>query len=123
MAKVELNPTPTAQIVAKAQSEVVLPPDDKGRVFTLRKPGALAQFRLVEALGDTASNQTYMGMVLPLIYLAKIDGEDVLPPISKREVEALIQRLDDEGIAALHAGVRDNYGTRDAEADKAALKN
>lgn len=122
MTKVTINQTPTQDVVAKAQAEVTVK-DARGRVITLRKPGVLAQYRLVEVLGDTARNDVYMNMVLPLIYVGAIDGEPAYQPAKKSEVEALIQRLDEDGIAAVVRGVGENFSARDPEADKATLKN
>lgn len=120
--EVTLNPTPSQELVAKAKAEVTVK-DARGRAITLKKPGVLAQYRLVEVLGDTASNDVYMNMVLPLMYVSAIDGDPVFAPNKKSEVEALIQRLDEEGIAAVMSGVGENFSRRDPEADKAALKN
>jgi hypothetical protein len=118
--KVTLNPT--AEIIAKANAEIIVT-DPSGRVIKLKKPGVLAQFRLVEALGDTAQNAVYMGMVMPLIFVAEIDGDAVMPPNTKREVEALIQRLDTDGVNFVAQAVQDNFGQADPEKDKANLKN
>lgn len=124
MTKVTMNPeaSPAAQAIAKAQAaaEVI---DARGRIFTLKKPGVLAQFRLIEALGDTAQNQVYMAMVLPLIFVAEIDGDPILLPTRKSEVEALIQRLDEDGIVAVQEGVKEHFGASTPEQDKAAVKN
>jgi hypothetical protein len=123
MTKVTLNETPpSVQVVAKASaaSETI---DPRGRIISLKKPGVLAQFRLIEALGDTAKNEVYVSMVLPLIFVCAIDGDPVTPPTRKSEVEALIQRLDEDGIATVMEAVKANYGSSDPEADKAALKN
>ena len=117
--KVEI--TPSEQIVKAAQSEVVIV-DARGRNIRLRKPSVLAQFRLVEALGESASNSVYMSMILPLVYVADIDGDPVRTG-AKREIEALIQRLDEDGVTAVMENVRDTWGASDPEADKAAVKN
>lgn len=122
VAKVTINPTPTDEVIAKAKAEVIIT-DDKGRSIKLKKPGVLAQYRLIEVLGDSAKNEVYMGMVMPLIFVAEIDGEAVFSPAKKSEVEALIQRLDEEGIAAVMAGVQENFGKSDPAADQATLKN
>lgn len=114
--------SPSEQLVSKAQASVDVT-DARGRVITLRKPGALAQYRLVEALGTSAENNVYVSMVLPMIYVAAIEGDAIPPFPSKLQIEALIQRLDEEGIAAVLDGVKANYGKVDPEADKAALKN
>ena len=119
---VKVTLSPSEELIAKASAEQVVE-DSTGRIITLRKPGVLAQYRLVEMLGETAKNQVYMGMVLPLLYVSAIN-DDKLPALStKREVEALIQRLDEAGIEAIMKGVQEHFGAPDPEADKAALKN
>jgi hypothetical protein len=123
-AKVTFNEsqTPSQQLVAQAVAEVSII-DSRGRAITLRKPGVLAQYRLVETLGESASNEVYVGMVLPLLYVGAIDGERVAPPAKKSQVEALIQQLDEHGVAAVMEGVRAHFGSPDPDATKAALGN
>lgn len=122
--KVTLNQsqTPSDQVVAKATAETVIT-DGRGRSIRLKKPGVLAQFRLIEVLGDTAKNEVYMAMVLPLLFVTEIDGETIFQPSRKSEVEALIQRLDEDGIGAVQAAVMKNFGGSNPDADRAALKN
>jgi len=120
--KVKLNDVPSDDVVAKQNQSFVVT-DAKGRAITLKKPGVLSQFRLIEALGDTAKNSVYTSMVLPIIFVTDIDGDPIPQPQSKREIEALIQRLDDEGIEAVSNGVMANFGASSPEADKDALKN
>ncbi|MFC4526417.1 hypothetical protein ISN76_12905 [Dyella halodurans] len=117
--KVEL--TPSQELVGAANAEVTVA-DAKGRQILLKKPGTLAQFRLVELMGDSARNVVYMNMVLPLIFVASIDGDPVAKS-TKAQIEALIQRLDDEGVEAVAEGVQANWGKQDPAADKAAVKN
>lgn len=119
----KVSMTPSQQVVAAAAAVVEIK-DVKGRQITLKKPGVLAQFRLVEVLGGaTASNQAYMGMVFPLIYVSAIDGDVVHLPKSKLEVEALIQRLDEEGVQAVHTAVQESFGGAPGADEKATLKN
>ncbi len=122
MAKLTMKETPSEELIAKAAKEVTIT-DSAGRIIKLKKPGVLAQYRLVEVLGESAKNEVYMGMTMPLIFVSEIDGVSVPQPSTKREVEALIQRLDEHGIAAVMEGVQQNFGTPAPEADKAALKN
>lgn len=124
MSKVKLEvseQTPSEQAVAKASAEVVIT-DAKGRAIKLKKPGVLAQFRMIEILGESAKNIVYTGMVLPLIFVAEIDGDAVLQPQSKRELEALIQRLDEDGVAAVTAGMNQYFGSSDPDGDREAVK-
>ena len=107
MAKVTINhdaPTPSQQIVAAAAAEVVVK-DAQGRSLTLRRPGILAQFRLIEAMGaESAANEVYRIMCMPLLYLVAIDGETIFPPTTKMQIEALIQRVEEDGFVAIQEG-------------------
>lgn len=114
--------TPSQQVIRSATAEHSVK-DARGRTITLKKPGILTQYRLVEMMGESAANETYMNMVLPVLFVSAIDGEAVMTPNSKREVEALIQRLDEDGIAAVVNGVQDHFGAQvSAEVGKAAVK-
>ncbi|MFD2271413.1 hypothetical protein ACFS07_10435 [Undibacterium arcticum] len=46
---------PTQEILAKASEESTVV-DALGRTIKIKKPGVLAQYRLIEALGDSAQN-------------------------------------------------------------------
>ena len=122
MSEATVTLKPAQEVLIKANEETVVT-DSTGRVIKLKKPGVLAQYRLIEALGDSASNQTYMAMVMPLIYVVGIDDDAVHQPKSKMQVEALIQKLDEAGIQAVMSHVAATYGAIDPEADKEALKN
>jgi hypothetical protein len=114
--------TPSEEVVRAATEEFSVT-DARGRVITLKKPGVLAQYRLVEAMGsEAARNEVYMGMVLPIIFVTSIDGLHVPSPTNKAQIEGLIVRLDDDGIAAVAAGVQEHFGAQDPEADREALK-
>lgn len=117
--KVEL--TPVEQLLSAAKRTVEIT-DGLGRRIVLRKSGPLAQFKLVEALGETASNGTYLSMCNPLLFISSIDG-DAVSMRTKREIETLIDRLGDEGCEAVMNGVLENFGRRTAGEDEQALKN
>ena len=114
--------TPSAELIAEATRPVTMQ-DPRGRVITLRRPGVLAQYRLIEALGPTASNEVYVRMCMPLLYVGSIDELEITPMTLKAEVEALIQRLGEDGVEAVMAGVQKHYGKSDPKADKERLKN
>lgn len=99
----------------------VLIPDARGRVITLKRPGVLAQYRLVDLLGaETAKNTVYMNMVLPMLYVAKIDDDPAFFS-TRRELDALISLLDEDGISAVLKGVEENYAPK-GEGAEAELK-
>ena len=97
--------------------------DATGRTLRLNRPNALAQYRLVDALGASAENRVYLGMTIPLIYLTAIDGEQVAQPTSKLQIEALIQRLDEDGLMALNDGIAANFSRDKAEEVASAKKS
>lgn len=115
--------SPSAQVVAKANIEAVIV-DPQGRSITLKKPGVLAQFKLIELLGASASNESFVGMVLPLMYVSAIDGDLVSRFTTRLQLDALITRLDEDGVVAVAAGVVANFG-RSATPDETAtaIKN
>lgn len=119
----EMLETPSAAVVKNANTEHTVV-DSRGRSITLKKPGVLAQFKIVEILGgETASNTVFMGMVFPTLYVSAIDGDPISRPTKRAELDALIQRLDEEGVAAIMTGVQTHFGTPDPEKDAAAVKN
>lgn len=96
--------------------------DSRGRVLKLRKPGMLAQYRLVAMLGKSADSETYLNMCMPLIYLYSIDDDSNVPCDTVRQMEALIQRLGDSGISALMKCVQENYGEVNPDEAKEEIK-
>lgn len=93
--------TPSQQIIrASMQPETLEYVKDSGGKGTLgvRRPGPLAEYRIVEAVGPAlSSNQAYMQMINPLIYLESLDGVPEPMPSSKLEIEALLMRLGHAG--------------------------
>jgi len=110
--KVTLNPTPSEEIVKQARPEFMVT-DSSGRVLTLKKPNFLSQTRFMRVIGD--ETQGYIGMATMLLFLAAIDGDPVYTPSSMREVEALFQRLDEDGYITLSKGVQDHFKNNKAE--------
>ena len=122
MTKVTLNQaSPASEPVTPADNIVV---DAKGRALKIKEPDILAPYRLVEMLGAAAENRVYMQMVFPFIYLVAIDADDNIQINTKRELEALIQRLGHEGVKALREGVEKAFGDKPEHdaGEKAAIK-
>jgi len=117
----ESGTTPSEQVIAKAAATVQVK-DLGARTITLKKPGVLAQFDLIEALGESAKNDVYVAMCLPLIYVSVIDGEPIATPTSKLQVRGLIQLLGEEGVNAVMIGVQEHFGGASVEGDTAAIK-
>ena len=113
---------PSDDVIRTAQAEISVT-DAQGRTLTLRKPNVLAHYRLVKILGDAASNTAYMSLVSPITYLTAIDGSPVAQPNTERELDALIQRLDEDGIMALMDGLQKHFAKAPQAEQEQALKN
>lgn len=108
--------TPSEQITHAAAASVTVT-SEEGRVITVAKVGPLKRMRLFEIIGpDAARNERYVGMAALAIAVTHIDGERVPPPNTKREVEALVDRLGDDGLNAAGEGMAKLFGVeRDAD--------
>lgn len=124
MAKVKVHDTLASEtpekVVTQAAEYTVT--DDRGRKLTLKKPGILKRLNLIKIVGEHAANAMYWVNVAPVLYLAAIDGEAVAQPISQMQLDALLQRLDDEGITAIVQGVNQFWPAEDEEAHNEAVK-
>ena len=114
--------TPTKEIVA-GPSNTTETIDARGRVYSLRKPSVLSQYRLIEMVGGhAASNPVYMNMVMPLLYIDKIDDDNAINVSTKRELEALIKRLGDDGVEAVMMEVQKHWHPVDPDEAKDSIK-
>ena len=62
-----------------------------------------------------------MQMVLPLLWVVEIDGVAVKTPVTKLQLEALIQQLDEDGLEAVMQHLGQTLAQPDAGGE--ALKN
>ncbi len=103
--------TPSSRIVSAAAEQIVVH-DVEGRALSLRRMGALDRLRLFKAVGPhLAQNTPYLGMAMLAASVAAIDGIPVPPPVTESQVEALVSRLGDAGIAAAAAGLSSDDGS------------
>ncbi len=97
---------PSARIVAQANAAIQVS-DREGRLLTLRRMGALDRLRLFKAIGPVlAQNPPYLGMAMLASSVTAIDDVPVPAPATEAQIEALISRLGDSGIAAVADGLR-----------------
>jgi hypothetical protein len=116
MAQVVINQeaktdSPSQQAV-KSSKQLVYVTDSKGRKLGLRRLEFLEEFRIMEAVGpELAANQTYMGMLNPLLYLAEIDGDPVPIPRTKLQIDGHITRAGREGFIAVLEGITKHFAS------------
>lgn len=92
--------------MAQANSAIQVS-DREGRLLTLRRMGALDRLRLFKAIGPVlAQNPPYLGMAMLASSVTAIDEVPVPAPATEAQIEALISRLGDSGIAAVADGLQ-----------------
>ena len=98
--------TPSTRIVAAAAA-TLRTVDAAGRALELRRLGALDKLRLFKAVGPVLSqNAPYLGMAMLASSVTAIDGVPVPPPVTELQVEQMVGRLGDGGIAAIAEALR-----------------
>ena len=98
-------PSPSEVLIAEATRPLEAATAD-GHALRLKQVGALDRLRLFKALGpELSQNAAYLGMALLAASVIEIDGVPVPPPVSEGQVEALVHRLGNDGIAAVAAAL------------------
>lgn len=100
-----------SEAVVKSATEIKYVTDVRGRKLGVQRPRALLRFRLLKILGaDNARNDPLLGNAMLAFLVVDING-DRLPPInSERMLEAMIDRLDDDGLAAVAECLTTQFG-------------
>src|ERR1700744_6569503 len=76
--------------------------DNKGRRLTLRRLTALDTLRLFKAAGPVlAQNEPWLAMAGLALSVIEIDGIPVPQPATESQVEGLVDRLGEAGLAAI----------------------
>ncbi len=97
--------TPTEAHLA-AHTAPVTVQDSLGRTLVLRRLTALDKLRLFKAAGPTlAQNPLWLGMATLACATTEIDTIPVPPPANEAQIEVLVSRLGDPGIAAIAAAL------------------
>ena len=92
---------PSAIIVAAATAAPAVI-DKSGRRLVLRRMTSLDKLRLFKAAGPFLSqNQPWLGMAMLACSVAEIDNVPVPPPTNEQQIESMVARLGDTGIAAV----------------------
>jgi hypothetical protein len=93
--------TPSQTIVRDAHKTIIAV-DRIGRRLTLRRLTALDTLRLFKAAGpNLAQNEPWLSLAGLAFSVLEIDGVPVPPPATEAQIEGLIDRLGDEGLATI----------------------
>ena len=92
--------------------------DAKGRRLSLRRLTALDTLRLFKAAGPVlAQNEPWLSMAGLAFSVLEIDEVPVPAPVTESQIEGLIDRLGDEGLAAIASTLKDEVPACDTRAD------
>ena len=96
-----MTDTPSAKLVRAATAPISVQ-DACGRELVLRRMTALDRLRLFKAVGPMLSqNEPYLGMAMLASSVTEIDGVPVPAPVTESQLEALVAKLGDAGIATV----------------------
>lgn len=126
--KASLKPAPMAdtpsQEAVKSATELKYKTDKRGRRIGVIRPGALIRFRLLKILGaENAKNEPLLGNAMLAFLVREIDGTPVPPVNSERMLEAMIDRLDDDGLLAVAECMNEEFGFGSSEEVVEEVKN
>jgi hypothetical protein len=115
-------PTPSERIIRDSERPLHCT-DVKGRKFVLRRMKPSDRLRVADALGSERSkNELIFGNAMVAASIASIDGQMEGIPVSYNQVLALVDRVGDEGLAAVAECIGAEMGIEQV-GDPAAIKN
>ena len=107
-----------SQAVIRAANRTFNTVDALGRRLTLRRLTALDTLRLIKAAGPVLSqNEPWLAMSGLAFSVLEIDGIPVPSPVTEVQIEGLIEKLGDEGLAAIAEAVKDEEPVSETRAD------
>jgi hypothetical protein len=112
-------PSPTQQVIADANRiEYVV--DDLGRNLGFTRWNAKLRRRVIKVISaEQGAKNEYVFMAMVVCSCVSIDGTPVPFPVSELQVDALVDRLEQEGINALGLGQVEKF----PPAEKDDVKN
>lgn len=104
-----------SQVIVREAAQPMTVVDQKGRRLSLRRLTALDTLRLFKAAGPVLSqNEPWLSMASLVFSVLEIDGVPVPCPTTEAQVESLIDRLGDEGLAAIADTIKRDPAESDA---------
>lgn len=105
--------TPSQRIVHEAAGTTTTV-DMQGRRLLIRRLTALDTLRLFKAAGPIlAQNEPWLSMAGLAFSVLEIDGVPIPPPSTEAQIENVIDRLGDCGLAAIADTLKDEPSTSD----------
>lgn len=104
--------SPSARIVHDAGGHVEIVRDSLNRPIGVHKLTALDRMRVLRMLGTDSNNMAFAAYAMIAACVASIDGEQIPPPNSYRELEMIVKRLDNEGCDAVGLCLQEKFGVK-----------
>ena len=117
MATLKVNDvkTPSQAIVEDANRTYTVT-DAAGRVVEFKRLGMSGHRRLLKAISNESANKLQLfAMYVTAAAVVSINGDPITFPTNELQLDALIDRLGDDGYVALQRGVTENFGVQTAE--------
>jgi hypothetical protein len=107
-----------SQTIVRESARTFTTVDTNGRRLSLRRLTALDTLRLFKAAGPMlAQNEPWLSMAGLAFSVLEIDGVPVPAPITEAQIEGLVDRLGDDGLAAIANVIKDECPTSESRAD------
>jgi len=88
--------------ILRSTNEVATITDDMGRTLTVKRPTALHTLRLFKAAGpELAQNEPWLAIASLACSVQSIDDVPVPMPTNEQQIEAIVQKLGDQGLEAI----------------------
>lgn len=98
--------------------------DARGRAIKVRQLKAIDRMRLFGFIDNSmADKDRWLSYAFLASCCAAIDGDPVMLPSGTKEIEFLVQRLDDEGLNAIATKLTEIAGETAGAGDEAAKKS
>ena len=125
MAKLTIdNMEAASRPATKASTVEDMVEDARGRSIGVRKLKVLERINMLKLIGSgNSDNLLYVSSVTPAFLVTRIDEDHIGKPTTQLQLDALLQRLDDDGLEAVTGWMAENYKELSAEEQKAELKN
>lgn len=111
---------PAGTVITRIDEKTATVRDALGRTIKVKRLSAVEKMRLAKALGEFNTNETYSNYGWVAAAVREIDSSPVVFPMNNLQLEATVQRLDDDGI---DAAMRAMFVVNAPALDKDAVKN
>jgi hypothetical protein len=107
-----------SQAILRESARSFIATDASGRKLLLRRLTALDTLRLFKAAGPAlAENQPWLSMAGLAFSVLELEGVPVPSPSTEAQIEGLIERLGDDGLAAIASALESEVSASDTRAD------